>query len=164
MRAAAGRRPTLAVLSPYAAQVALIKDSIRRAPRGDLAHLREFATAREGGELVGTVDAFQGSEADLVIVSLVRNNARAGGSALGFLRDRRRMNVLLSRARSQLIIVGSLAFLHEAVRGVNPKNELDHDLSFLNTIRATIEELSRETREGVPLASFVRPNDLRGRS
>jgi len=82
---------------------------------------------------VGTVDSFQGSEADLVIVSLVRNNPRAGGAALGFLRDRRRINVALSRAKWQLVLVGSLDFLKEAVRGVNPDDE-PHDLSFLTQI------------------------------
>jgi hypothetical protein len=49
--------------------------------------------------------------------------SHTGAGALGFLRDRRRMNVALSRAKAQLILVGSLGFLREAVRGVNPDAE-----------------------------------------
>ena len=70
---------------------------------------------------VGTVDAFQGSEADVVLLSLVRNNARVGGGGLGFLRDRRRMNVAISRAKYKLIIVSSLTFMDLASKGINPK-------------------------------------------
>ena len=47
---------------------------------------------------VDTVDAFQGREADLVLYSMVRNNSERN---LGFLRDERRMNVALSRARER---------------------------------------------------------------
>ena len=53
---------------------------------------------------VGTVDAFQGREADVVIFSGVRAEPRAG---LGFLKDCRRLNVLLTRARCGFIFVGS---------------------------------------------------------
>jgi hypothetical protein len=153
-----GRRPTLAVLSPYKAQVSKLRSKIYS--NRDLAHLDAFATVREGREFVGTVDSFQGSEADLVIVSLVRNNPRTGSSALGFLRDRRRMNVLLSRAKSQLILVGSLSFLEEAVRGVNPDAET-HDLSFLPKIIQVIKSLSCRTRQnGAPLCKIIRPESL----
>ena len=73
--------------------------------------------------------AFQGNEADLVVVSLVRNNQHAfPQSALGFLSDPRRMNVLLSRAKWQLILVGSLDFLKtivEAARGTENEKEIE---------------------------------------
>ncbi len=133
--------PTLAILSPYAAQVEKLRSRVYGLRNGELSHLEKFAPVRHGLDFVGTVDSFQGSEADIVIVSLVRNNARAGAAALGFLRDRRRMNVLLSRAKHQLILVTSLSFLREAVRGVNPSGG-EHDLSFLTTILATIERLA----------------------
>jgi hypothetical protein len=138
-------QPTLAVLSPYLAQVDLLERRIAALRANELAHLDQFASVRSGGGFVGTVDSFQGSEADLVIVSLVRNNPRTGGAALGFPRDRRRMNVALSRAKSQLVLVGSLDFLREAVRGVNPDDE-PHDLSFLTRITETIDTLRTETR------------------
>ena len=153
-------RPSLAILSPYKAQVDLLERRITALRRTELAHLVDFDSVRAGGGLVGTVEFLQGSEADLVIVSLVRNNPRTGGAALGFLRDRRRINVALSRAKWQLVLVGSLDFLREAVRGVRPDEE-PHDLSFLTQIGDTIEALSAETQmrgEGkLPLASIIPP-------
>ena len=52
---------------------------------------------------IATVDAFQGRECDVVIYSTVRSNKER---RIGFLRDYRRVNVALSRARQQLVIVG----------------------------------------------------------
>lgn len=161
--ATAKEKPTLAILSPYKAQVDRLHSRVQAGIRsGELKHLKGFAPARPGGEFVGTVDSFQGSEADLVIMSLVRNNGRTGAGALGFLRDRRRMNVALSRAKHQLVVVGSLNFLREAVRGVNPDYLGDHDLSFLTKVIETLESLSKRKRgDGVPLASVVSPESLR---
>jgi hypothetical protein len=66
------------------------------------------------------------------------------------------------RAKSQLILVGSLDFLRETVRGVNPDNET-HDLSFLTEVVAAITALRDITRNGLPLASFLKPDALRPR-
>jgi hypothetical protein len=165
VRARAGERPSLAILSPYKAQVDLLDRRVAKFLDGELAHLRQFEAVRSGGGFIGTVDSFQGSEADLVIVSLVRNNPRTGTGALGFLRDRRRLNVALSRAKQQLVLVGSLQFLREAVRGVNPDDEF-HDLSFLTQIADTIVALAKETRGSgmLPLATFIEPATLRKRA
>jgi len=160
LRAAAGARPTLAILSPYKAQVDKIRARIASARKTTLSHLSDFASVRVDGAFVGTVDSFQGSEADIVILSLVRNNARSGRGALGFLRDRRRMNVALSRAKTQLVIVGSLAFLKEAVRGVNPEEQA-HDLDFLTKMTNVIAALSKEKRGNLILASIIDPTVLR---
>ncbi|MGH7867175.1 MAG: DEAD/DEAH box helicase, partial [Candidatus Dormibacteraceae bacterium] len=54
-------------------------------------------------EDIESVDAFEGREADVVILSLVRSNDR---SAVGFLNDPNRVNVAISRARKLLVIVG----------------------------------------------------------
>jgi AAA domain len=160
VRAKRGKRPKLAVLSPYGSQVDLIDERLSAVIDGPLSHLKHFQPAR-GDNFVGTVDSFQGSEADLVVLSLVRNNPRVGGSALGFLRDRRRINVALSRAMSQLVIVGSLSFLQEAVRGVNPKEE-EHDLSFFTDILNTIQALTLQQRkDGVPLAAILPMAELK---
>ena len=110
VRATANERtPTLAILSPYAAQVELLTGKVEVARRrAILPALEGFAPSRPGLGFVNTVDSFQGAEADLVIVSLVRNNPKVGFGALGFLRDARRMNVLLSRAKAKLVLVTSL--------------------------------------------------------
>lgn len=155
----ASNPPSLAILSPYNAQVDKLHERIAVARKNELQHLDQFVPVRSNGAFVGTVDSFQGSEADVVILSLVRNNPRTGRGALGFLRDRRRMNVALSRAKSQLIIVGSLAFLRESVRGVNPDAESD-DLSFLTLMVDTIDDLAKRTRDGVPLATLLHPSVL----
>jgi superfamily I DNA and/or RNA helicase len=49
---------------------------------------------------IDTVDSFQGSEADIIILSFVRSS-----SSIGFLRDFRRLNVALTRARKALFVV-----------------------------------------------------------
>jgi hypothetical protein len=93
-------------------------------------------------------------------LSLVRNNAGTGAGAVGFLRDSRRMNVALSRAKGKLVIVGSLQFLEEAVRGVNPGDN-EHDLTFLTKIVRTIRGLARKKiTKDVMMASVVGPQSL----
>ena len=63
-----------------------------------------------------TVDAFQGREVDVAIYSVTRSN---DGGRLGFLTERRRLNVALSRGRLGLVIVGDDQFAYSA-RGENP--------------------------------------------
>ena len=163
VRARSGTRPKLAILSPYQAQVERLNQRVAQLAHSELAHLSAFTPARTGG-FVGTVDSFQGSEADLVILSLVRNNSHTGVSGLGFLRDQRRMNVALSRAMSQLIIVGSLEFLRESVKGVNPDGA-KHDLTFLTVVCETIRRLTTQRRsDGIVLATIVSPDRLRSAS
>jgi hypothetical protein len=70
-----------------------------------------------------TVDQFQGSEADVVIVSLVRNNALVPWKSIGFLKESNRMNVLLSRARQKLIIVGSWDFFDTRCNAFTSKDD-----------------------------------------
>jgi superfamily I DNA and/or RNA helicase len=149
--------PTLAILSPYKAQVEKLEQRIVAARAGQLDHLGQFQSVRGNGAFVGTVDSFQGSEADVVILSLVRNNPR---NMLGFLRDRRRLNVALSRAKSHLIIVGSLDFLRCAVRAVDP-GSVGHELSFLMDMTDAINALSKRKRNDVPLASIITPSALK---
>jgi hypothetical protein len=93
----------LAVLTPYRRQV----EAIQRAD--------PVLT-----NAVKTVDAFQGREADLVVVSLVRDKVRSPWtrplSNIGHLADPSRVNVMLSRARDLLVLIGS--FDHFAGSGV----------------------------------------------
>nr|WP_276315843.1 C-terminal helicase domain-containing protein [Pseudomonas aeruginosa] len=140
----AAKLPTLAVLSPYAEQVkrierAIIKKDLRSR---FLSNLDLFAKPDDHSSFCSTVDAFQGGEADAVIISLVRNNDKGTlRSALGFLVDERRMNVLLSRCRHQLILIGSYEFIKswaEKLSGrIEPKNQ---DGDFLVRLLNTLEE------------------------
>lgn len=123
--------PSLAILSPYKQQVKLLRDKLNKyRDGGSLSHLTDFASAVEGNDYCGTVDSFQGAEADLVLISLVRNNAHSTPSrALGFLRDNRRMNVLLSRAKWRLILLGSLSFYRHII--TTAASLPDQDVGFL---------------------------------
>jgi Cdc6-like AAA superfamily ATPase len=89
----------VSVISPYREQVERLKK--------DLQPL-EKAFAGQYRFRCGTVDGFQGQEADVVYISLVRSNDR---HEIGFLRDIRRMNVALTRARKRLVVVGDSATL-----------------------------------------------------
>ena len=57
---------------------------------------------------MNTVDGFQGQERDIILISLVRSNDEG---QIGFLRDLRRMNVAITRARMKLIILGDVSTL-----------------------------------------------------
>lgn len=84
------------VISPYRAQVQLLRRMVRKA---------EFFKPYRGCITVNTVDGFQGQERDIIVISLVRSN---DDGQIGFLSDLRRMNVAITRARMKLIIVGSV--------------------------------------------------------
>lgn len=87
------------VISPYRAQVQYLRSLIKATP--DLKPFRRAIT-------VNTVDGFQGQERDIVLISLVRSNAVGD---IGFLKDLRRMNVAITRARMKVIILGDVKTL-----------------------------------------------------
>ena len=132
---AAAKPPSLAVLSPYRRQVTQLSRQIAGGLGGSLAHLKGFTPTQKAGAFTGTVDSFQGNEADIVVVSLVRNNGFTHPRrALGFLTDERRMNVLLSRARWRLVLVVSREFLGAVLDAPRPAGDIT-DLGFLSRIR-----------------------------
>lgn len=88
-------RVDFGIISPYRAQVQYLRGLIKRDDY--LRPLRKQIS-------VNTVDAFQGQERDVILVSLVRSNE---DGQIGFLSDLRRMNVAITRARFKLIILGS---------------------------------------------------------
>ncbi len=88
-------RIDVGVISPYRAQVQYLRQMLRRQ-----AFFKPFRHLIS----VNTVDGFQGQERDVVLISLVRANDEG---QIGFLRDLRRMNVAITRARMKLIILGS---------------------------------------------------------
>jgi hypothetical protein len=148
--------PSLAVLSPYWQQVRRVERLIDQNRSGPLSNLSEFAPAVDISTFCGTVDSFQGGEADAVVVSMVRNNHHATPArALGFLRDNRRMNVILSRAKWRLVIVGSLSFYKHVVSIA--QRLPDQDIGFLSDFLAA---LKAETSSGN--AAIVPWSTLRG--
>ncbi|MCI6724992.1 MAG: C-terminal helicase domain-containing protein, partial [Bacteroidales bacterium] len=92
-------RVDFGIISPYRAQVQFLRSLLRHDTV--LRPLHRHIT-------VNTVDAFQGQERDVVLVSLVRANDEG---QIGFLHDLRRMNVAMTRARMKLVILGSAATL-----------------------------------------------------
>lgn len=79
------------IISPYRKQVICLQDS-----------LPQLASN------IHTVDSFQGQERDIILISLVRSNTE---NEIGFLKDYRRMNVAMTRAKYKLIIIGDSATL-----------------------------------------------------
>jgi AAA domain len=61
-----------------------------------------------------SVDNFQGEESDIVVISLVRSNKHGG---IGFLKEEQRVNVMLSRARHGMIVIGNADTLRTSGRG-----------------------------------------------
>ncbi|AFN83969.1 putative DNA helicase [Encephalitozoon romaleae SJ-2008] len=89
----------IGVITPYEGQRSYILNRIFGAEPGNLE--------------ISNVDGFQGREKDFIIVSLVRSNLYQG---IGFVGDKRRMNVTLTRAKHGLVIIG------------NPTTLMKHDM------------------------------------
>jgi hypothetical protein len=135
----------LVVLTPYLGQLMLLLRAMRRdladvtsfsdafadeADEQELAReaakdpaiaaaLKGLNASKKPGESdtsvrVSTIDNYQGEEADVVIVSLVRGNRHG---QIGFLKEPQRVNVMLSRARHGLILVGHLQTLQQSKQG-----------------------------------------------
>ena len=94
----------IGIISPYADQVKIIQD---RTPVE-----------------VKTVDGFQGREKEIIIISTVRSNENGN---IGFLKDLRRLNVAITRAKRKLIIIGN-------------KKTLKHDPTYARLINFAEEE------------------------
>ena len=87
--------PSVAIITPYREQAVRAEDRID-----------EVSSLADMEVTVNTVDGFQGREREVVYLSLVRSNTR---SEIGFLSDYRRMNVALTRAKVQLVVIGDSA-------------------------------------------------------
>ena len=118
----------LVILTPYLGQLVSIRESLitcgvaSEVGEMDVAQLTcteggcpaesaGGALRAMGGVRVATVDNFQGEESDIVIASLVRSNRRGN---IGFLSSRERVNVLLSRARLGMVLVGNRDTLRDS--------------------------------------------------
>lgn len=87
------KMPTIGIISPYRKQVEYIKEALEHDP--DISEKIKVD--------VNTIDGFQGQERDVIYISMVRSN---DSGTIGFLKDYRRMNVAMTRAKKKLVIVG----------------------------------------------------------
>ncbi len=92
-------RIDVGLISPYKAQVRYLRRRVRQ--DSSFKPFRNLIS-------VNTVDGFQGQERDVIVISMVRSNEEG---QIGFLRDLRRMNVAMTRARMKLIIIGDSSTL-----------------------------------------------------
>jgi ATP-dependent RNA/DNA helicase IGHMBP2 len=92
---------SIGIISPYKEQVQTLREQLANSPLFEV--YRPFIT-------INTVDGFQGQERDVIYISLVRSNENC---EIGFLKDIRRMNVALTRARKKLVVVGDSGTLGE---------------------------------------------------
>ncbi len=92
-------RIDVGIISPYRAQVQYLRHLIKKT---------DFFKPFRKIIAVNTVDGFQGQERDIIVISMVRSNE---DGQIGFLRDLRRMNVAITRARMKLLILGDSATL-----------------------------------------------------
>lgn len=95
------------ILTPYSAQVALLHSTVRAhkfsgPPTSTAAKAQREVVHAEEIEL-GTIDSMQGREKDVVIISLVRSNPEM---EVGFLAQKKRLNVAITRAKRQLVVIG----------------------------------------------------------
>ncbi|MEM7179862.1 MAG: AAA domain-containing protein [Spirochaetota bacterium] len=91
---------SLAIISPYREQIRLLTEQ----------NYRESLAAHFSAIEVDTIDAFQGREKDVIVLSLVRSN---DDGEIGFLQDVRRMNVAMTRAKRLLVVIGDSATIGE---------------------------------------------------
>lgn len=97
------REYTIGIVTPYSGQKKLLKKELRKV---------KFNNININNIEVNSVDAFQGSEKDIIIYSIVRNNLKG---EMGFTKSKERLNVAFSRAKKLIIIVGSSDFIQNIV-------------------------------------------------
>lgn len=133
------RHDQITVLTPYVGQVIKILQVMRTRMKDTSAYVSELDRqeildgVEEGGDIdlssteerkairCSSIDNFQGEESDIIVVSLVRSNANG---IIGFLAEEQRVNVLLSRAKIGLYIVGNSTTLKRSAKGAHVWNPI----------------------------------------
>lgn len=116
---------SVAIIATYGAQVAQIRQSVA---------LNEYRNLHFKDIKINTVDAFQGEQADIVIISTVLANA-INPRGFGFIKDYRRLNVAISRAKDLAIMLGNDSILRQIPTEYDQKNRL-----FFNEIFEQLEK------------------------
>lgn len=104
----------IGIIAPYVAQISLLTRLLNTTPANQRRFeqvLGEERTRQLANIEIKTVDGFEGREKEIIIFSTVRNNSYGN---IGFLADRRRLNVGLTRAKRGLFVVGSIETLKSA--------------------------------------------------
>ena len=91
--------PDIGIISPYREQVVRMKKDVKTDSSLDSCPIA-----------IDTIDAFQGQEREIIYISLVRSNPKG---EIGFLKDYRRMNVAMTRAKKKLVVIGDSATIGE---------------------------------------------------
>eukprot|EP00957_Ditylum_brightwellii_P164180 12500265-Ditylum_brightwellii.AAC.1 len=158
------RHDQIVILTPYVGQIGKIVRMMQTKMKETTAYISELDLNEMDEEEVhelendknngagkgksvrcASVDNFQGEEADLIVISLVRSNVRGN---IGFLKEEQRVNVLLSRARYGLFIVGSASTLQRSAKGRKVWRPL---LKML--------EDNNQLMKGLPTVCVQHPND-----
>ena len=132
-------RIDVGIISPYRAQVQLLRRLLTK---------REYFKPFRRMISVNTVDGFQGQERDVIVISLVRSNDEG---QIGFLRDLRRMNVAITRARMKVIILGDRQTLtrHPFYRQLwKYITQLKHTADEDNLSNSTTDRLNDDESDG----------------
>jgi len=101
----------IAIISPYSAQIAALRSLV---PRSLISLPLKDGTMKEVDlslTEIGTVDSFQGREKEAILLTLVRSNEEG---KVGFLAEKRRLNVAMTRAKRQCVIIGDSTTLKRA--------------------------------------------------
>lgn len=159
------RNPTLpgsqiGIIAPYAAQITLLT-RLLTIDKNYAERFRSVLGAQRAMELanveVKTVDGFEGREKEVIIFSTVRNNATGH---IGFLADRRRLNVGLTRAKRGLFVVGSINTLRigkgrisaaqasgvEAIEDLRVPSDEDEDAALPTTTAVPVKKRKRASK------------------
>lgn len=105
------RGEDIGIIAPYVAQIALLTRFFRTDEKYQerfKSVLGAYGAMQVANIEIKTVDGFEGREKEVIIFSTVRNNS---GGYIGFLADRRRLNVGLTRAKRGLFVVGNIETL-----------------------------------------------------
>jgi len=150
---------TIAVLTPYNMQKIKINRDAIKAPAGC-----QFGSTQgkdRGKDAAYSIDSFQGDEADIIVVSLVRNNLQAQGmpnaTDIKFIAQPDRLNVMLSRPKRVLVIVGCWDYLSACVAEVSAATDAhgNYNDPEYGPFKRTLEELDAMFKDGRALKISV---------
>jgi superfamily I DNA and/or RNA helicase len=133
----------IGVITPYSSQVRKLREKIRGGMKWQTGAAKTDVQALE----IASVDAFQGREKELIIFSAVRSNKRRN---VGFLADWRRLNVMITRARRGLIIVGDTGTLRSDKTWQRWLSWADEQCLFVHKAESDVESLEYD-EENDPL-------------